>query len=393
MWSELYIKAKIFAVFIGLSILSRTPAFAAYPINGYQAPAQYGQPAQVQQPIQYAQQIQYQQPQAAVPAQSGGQYIPVSQVARYPQAASPGRVTGSLPKVGSSYVNAGRKYYQPEGFDRLSDSGLYVGLSLGYTYSINGGMIAKYMNEDKAWFVPGAFQKAKFKHNSVLPLQISVGAALNNDVRVDFSYLRYSGISYPGTAQTSNGAGGFIDVTVTDGRVSSTATMLNLYYNLDSYTGVLASGSLRPYVGVGLGISINTISDYVVFDKNFYSADGVDENMTYPLGTVTGTSDIYAYHSGGTAEQLAYAVEGGVTTELDGGLKLDFFVRWAYLGKVESSGSIVLSQTEWVSNGSAPINQGGEQQAEYDAVFHYTNWKESGSLNALDMGVRMRIQF
>jgi hypothetical protein len=380
--------------------LAPTDARAAYPAGGYRAPAQYAQPAQYQQPVQYQQQAQYQQPvqyqqqpQVMISAQAGAQYIPANQVSRYPQAATPGRVTGSLPKVGSAYVNAGRKYYQPEGFDRLSDSGLYVGLSIGYTYSITGGMSAEYAGEKDAWFVPGAFQMANFKHNSVLPIQISVGAAINNDVRVDFSYLRYSGISYPNTARSSNGAGGFLDVTVTDGRVSSTATMLNLYYNLDSYTGVLASGLLRPYVGVGLGISTNTISDYLVYDKNFYGESDIDPDLVYNVGVLTGISDVKAYHSGGTSEQIAYAFEGGVTTELEGGLKLDFFVRWAHLGRVESSGSIVVSQTEWLSNGTAPPSQGGEEPGKYDAVFHYTNWKEGGSLTALDMGIRMRIQF
>ncbi|MDR1071274.1 MAG: hypothetical protein LBL21_01365, partial [Rickettsiales bacterium] len=140
MQGNLSIKAKIFAGFMWLPILAPTSAKAAYPIGGYRAPAQYAQPAQYQPQVQYQQPAQYQQPQAAVSAQAGGQYIPTNQIARYPQAATPGRITGSLPKVGSAYVNAGRKYYQPEGFDRLSDSGLYVGLSIGYTYSITGGM-------------------------------------------------------------------------------------------------------------------------------------------------------------------------------------------------------------------------------------------------------------
>jgi opacity protein-like surface antigen len=372
-----------------MSVLASSSLFAAYPVGGYNyRPVVQNQQVQQYQPVV----SQVPQIQQAQQVQQG--YIPVNQVSRMPQAVAPGRVTGTLPKVGNAYVAAGRKYYQPEGFDRLADSGLYVGLSFGYTYSVNGGMFAEYSSQDKSWFVPGAFQTATFTHNTVLPIQISVGAAINNDIRVDFSYLRYSGMSYPGTVQTSDGGGGFINATVTDGRVSSTATMLNLYYNLDSYTGVLASGSLRPYLGIGLGISTNTISDYLVYDKSFYPEPGVYEGDIPPMGTWTATSDIYAYHSGGTAEQLAYAFEGGVTTELEGGLKLDFFARWANMGRVESSGSIVLTQTQWLATGAMPIGQdGSEQPADYKDVLHYTDWKEGGKLTTLDLGIRLRIQF
>jgi hypothetical protein len=206
--------------------------------------------------------------------------------------------------------------------------------------------------------------------------------------------LRYSGISYPNSVNTSDGAGGFFAVQATGGSISSTATMLNIYYNLDTYTGVLAGGSLRPYIGLGLGISTNTISDYLIYDASFYPEPNIDIGAHLPPGVLTAISDIYAYHSGGTTEQLAWAFEGGVTTELEGGLKLDFFLRWANLGRVESSGSIVVSQTEWVSTGVGVIGQdGSEAPALYDSVFHYTNWQEGGALRALDLGVRLRIQF
>lgn len=395
MFRILSVKTKILAAFTGLALCASTSVFAVYPMG-----QQMQYPPTGQQVIYRPQQVIYQQPgntyqqpnvQQYRQVQNNG-YIPTNRVAQMPQAVAPGRITGALPKVGSSYVDAGRKYYNPEGFDRLADSGLYVGLSIGYTYSITGGLSAEYAGQPKAWYVPGAFQEAAFTHESVMPIQISVGAAINNDLRVDFSYLRYSGISYPGTVMTSDGVGGFIAAQATDGRVSSTATMLNLYYNLDSYTGVLASGSLRPYIGVGLGIGMNTISDYLIYDASFYPE--IAEGMPSEMGKLTAISDVYAYHSGGTTEQIAFAIEGGVTTELEGGLKLDFFVRWANLGRVESSGSIVVSQTEWLGTGVGYIGEDtAEEPAGYDSVFHYTNWKESGTLTAVDLGIRMRIQF
>lgn len=300
-------------------------------------------------------------------------------------AAQPTRITGALPHVGTSNTTAGRSYYQPSDYERLADSGLYVGLSVGYTASIIGGMSADYIGEQNSFYVPGAFEEASFHSDTVVPLQLSVGAAINNDVRVDFSYLRYSGLAYPTLVRTSDGMGGLIDATVDGGAITSNTTMLNLYYNVDSYTGYLAGGSMRPYVGIGVGLSLNTVADYVVYDNTFYSEM---DPIGAGAGDLTGISDVYAYHNGGTTEQLAFMLEGGLTTELDGGIKLDFFVRYANLGKVRTSGSIIVSQTEWLGDGA-----GGEYEAPYDSVFHYTNWYESGRLGMVDLGIRMRLQF
>lgn len=300
-------------------------------------------------------------------------------------AAQPTRITGALPRVGSSQTTAGRQYYQPADYDRLADSGLYVGLSVGYAASVMGAMSADYAGEVDAFTVPGAFQDADFDSDSVLPLQISVGAAINNDIRIDFSYLRYSGLAYPKMVQTSDGENGYIEANVEGGAITANTTMLNIYYNIDSFTGYLAGGSLRPYVGAGIGISLNTIADYAVYDNTFYSV--IDPAYAH-AGQLTGFSDIVAYHNGGTTEELAFMLEGGLTTEMQGGIKLDFFVRYANLGNVKNSGSIVLSQIEWLGDGA-----GGEYQAPYDSVLHYTNWYESGRLGLVDVGVRLRLQF
>ena len=300
-------------------------------------------------------------------------------------AAQPTRITGQLPRVGATATNAGRQYYQAADYDRLADSGLYIGLSAAYAMSVSGGMDADYKNEDKAFVVPGAFKTANFQSDSVIPLQVSIGAAINNDIRVDFSYLRYSGLGYASSTQSADGAGGYITTQVSGGAITSNTTMLNVYYNIDSYTGYLAGGALRPYIGAGVGMSLNTIADYVVYDNTFYSE--MDPSAA-GAGDLTGISDIYAYHNGGTTEQLAFSVEAGLTTELEGGIKLDFFVRYANLGKVKTSGSIIVSQTEWLGDGA-----GGEYQAPYDSVFHYTNWYESGRLSAVDLGIRARLQF
>ncbi|MBE6461886.1 MAG: hypothetical protein E7006_03540 [Alphaproteobacteria bacterium] len=362
-------KFSISAVLTGVLLGLPGVAGAAYPMYpAYQQMPQNGQ-------MMYL-------PSANSRVVSGNTYnMPYNSVV----AAQPTRVTGALPRVGSSQTNAGRQYYQPADYDRLADSGLYVGLSVGYSASVIGSISSDYTGEEDAYTVPGAFQAADFKSDTVIPFQVSVGAAINNDIRVDFSYLRYSNLSYPRTVQTSDGAGDYVTAQVDGGAITSNATMLNIYYNIDSFTGYLAGGSLRPYIGAGVGVSLNTIADYVVYDNTFYS---VMEPGAAGAGQLTGISDIYAYHNGGTTEQIAFMLEGGLSTEMEGGIKLDFFVRYANLGKVKTSGSIVLSQIEWLGDGA-----GGEYEAPYDSVFHYTNWYESGRLGMVDMGVRLRLQF
>ena len=364
-------KVSFLAVLAGVLFAVHGRGFAAYPVyTGYQGTNAQGQ-------------VVYLPTNAGVVNSGVASNAVVTTNAV--NAASPTRVTGALPRVGSNSTAAGRQYYEPADFDRLADSGLYVGLSVGYSASISGGMIADYMNEDGGQFVPGAFQEASFNTDTVIPLQLSVGASINNDLRVDFGYLRYSGLAYPSMVQSADGIGGYVDATVDGGAITSNATMLNLYYNIDAYTGYLAGGMLRPYVGVGVGIALNTIADYVVYDGTFYSE--MEPSVAGP-GDITGISDVYAYHNGGTTEQLAFMFEGGLTTELDGGIKIDFFVRYSNLGKVKTSGSIVLSQTQWLGDGA-----GGEYPNPYDSVYHYTNWYESGRLSTIDLGLRLRLQF
>ena len=379
-------KFSVSAALVGVVLGAPCGAGAAYPVySGYQN-ALGNQMAAKGQVMYYpaAAQTGVVANNVVVPNQN--QYV----VANANVAANPSRVTGLLPKVGSNATVAGRQYYQPADFDRLADSGLYVGLSVGYSASVMGSISADYAGYDKAFFVPGAFKAADFAKDTVIPLQLSVGAAINNDVRIDFSYLRYSGLSYPDNVETSTGDGGFATATADGGAITANATMLNVYYNIDSYTGYLAGGSLRPYIGIGAGMSLNTIADYVVSDNNYYYELTDEQLPTVPDGTLSGVSDIIAYHNGGTTEQLAFMLEGGVSTELSGGLKVDFFVRYTNLGKVKTSGSIVMSQTEWLKDSTSATL---ESQAQYDSVYHYTNWYESGRLSMVDVGARLRLQF
>jgi opacity protein-like surface antigen len=376
-------KTKILAALTGLISSLPFVADAAYPVYNPQQLARQGYVINSYQPQLTSPNANITSQQLAAASASNGQPVMYNVAAT-----NPNRVTGTLPRVGSSATNAGRQYYQPADYDRLADSGLYIGVSAAYSMMISGSMSADYANETNAFFAPGSFRKSDFNSDTVIPFQISVGAAINSDIRVDFSFLRYSGLSYADRVQTSQGNGEYADATVSGGAITSNSTMLNVYYNIDSFTGYMAGGSLRPYIGAGVGIALNTIADYVVFDNTFYDeTEGLGPG-SIGAGGLTAISDVYAYHNGGTSEQLAFTLEGGVTTDMHDGLKLDFFVRYAYLGKVKTSGSIVVSQTEWLSDGA-----GDEYEAPYDSVFHYTNWTESGRLSSLDIGARVRLEF
>jgi len=386
-------KTKILAVLTGIMVSAQFGAHAAYPVYNPQQLARQGYVINTY-PQQNTGYVNYQQPQMVgrttnittqqLVAASATNGRPVTTNVG---ATNPNRITGALPRVGSSATNAGRQYYQAADYDRLADSGLYIGLSAGYSTMISGQMSADYAGQENAFFAPGSFRASDIQSDSVIPLQVSVGAAINSDIRVDFSYLRYTGMSYASNVQTSTG-NGFTDATVSGGAITSNATMLNVYYNIDSFTGNVMGGQLRPYVGAGVGLSLNTIADYVVFDNSFYDeTDGFGPG-SIQAGGLTAISDVYGYHNGGTMEQLAFQLEGGVTTTMNDGLKLDFFIRYANLGKVKTSGSVIVSQTEWLSDGA-----GDEYEAPYDSVFHYTNWFESGTLSSLDVGVRLRLEF
>lgn len=377
-------KATFLAVLSGIISSLPLTAGAAYPVYN---PAQLSRQGYVVNPqyvVQPAMQMTGQRTNIMpnqLAAASAAQGRPMV------AATNPNRITGALPRVGSSATNAGRQYYQSSDYDRLAESGLYFGLSAGYSTMVSGSMSADYAGAQDAFLAPGSFRESNIQHDTMIPLQVSVGAAINSDVRVDFSYLRYSGSSYASNVQTSTGDG-FADATVSGGAITSNATMLNVYYNIDSFTGYLAGGSLRPYVGAGVGLSLNTIADYVVFDNHFYDETGGLGPGSVQAGFLTAVSDIYAYHNGGTMEQLAFGLEAGVTTDMKDGLKIDFFIRYTNLGKVKTSGSVVVSQTEWLSDGA-----GDEYEAPYDSVFHYTNWSESGRLANVDVGVRLRLEF
>jgi len=215
--------------------------------------------------------------------------------------------------------------------------GVYVAAAIGQALNIGGGMTADAAYKLNTGLPADMFPRTNFQNNGVRPIQFSIGKAINNDFRVEVSYLNYHRIFMPYD---------FGDQP--DG--SSDVAMLNVYHNLDSYIGSFLYGKLRPYVGAGVGMSFNAMSGFSHYDSTFY-------------GTRLAS---------GTTQSLAYALEAGVTSELNNGLSFDFFVRWANLGSVVAVGDIYIVGP---------------------TVGDWHDWQELGTLHVLDMGVRLRLQF
>lgn len=344
--------------------------------SGYSTSAQYGSP--VYSPVVGTNSI------------TPTQYQTVSQIN------SSNRSSGTY----NPYSNrAGAKYYSAQSFDKLVDSGVYLGLSVAY-----GTPTGKMKSDYDDPFIPGASESSKLDKSTFMPLGVSIGAAVNNDVRLDFSYTRYSGLSYPDNVKFNDAYRQIVNLAADGGKITAQATMLNLYYSLESYTGNLFGGKLVPYIGVGLGISVNTIADYTVSYRADYALSGgipIGTNSEYTADTAIW--DMTAYHAGGTTENFAYAGELGLTASMSGGLMVDFFVRYADLGKVESSGTVFESDLEqYFSSGTDAANilfdesafiAEGYTDGAYTSNYIYSDNKESADLTSVDVGVRLRVQF
>ena len=254
----------------------------------------------------------------------------------------------------------------------------YAGFSLGYVASLSGGMTADYIDQQDSWIVPGSFDKSVFQiDKKSVPIQFSVGARIIETLSIAISYTDYSGISMPELVSTAtggrNGFDGYFPFHETGGKVSGDAVMLNTYYNLEHLTGRFIGGKISPYIGAGIGLGTNEISDYVVYDDGVYDVDEYGN----------GSGNINATHFGGkTQNNLVYMFEAGGTTKLFDRVLLDLFIRWTSFGQVKTNGEVLLTQTVWEN--SAPV---------YDETLRYDDKRESGTLNITDVGVRLKFLF
>jgi opacity protein-like surface antigen len=245
---------------------------------------------------------------------------------------------------------------------------------------------------------PGSFQQSDFKTNESSAVQFLFGTSMNENLRFDVSYTHYFDISMtmdskgpiPLDPLVTGHTGGYRFSTSNDTpSISSNAMLLSAYYNfLDSLVGRL---KLRPYVGAGIGMASNTISDYVVYDAGAYIIPSL-LGTTPSVGTVVGLTDLYARHKGGTVTNFAYAFELGITANLTNRVVLDIFGRWMNLGDVESNG-IVVTHGNLVGGGTVVTPGTGHGSYSGTSDSYFPEWGESGTLSVLDIGARLRWMF
>ena len=219
--------------------------------------------------------------------------------------------------------------------------GVYVGFGIARTVNVGGGMTSEYGLQSS---MVGEFQPTPFQNNNGESIQFSAGKAINDNLRLEVSYMRHSGISTSGIEGWSDSVGD----------ISSNTTMLNVYYNIDDFIGRFWKGMFRPYVGAGIGVARNGASNWI----SARSEDGRGR------------------HIGEETRSFAYSIEGGATSELGPNLELDIFTRWTNLGRVASAGN---SGYDEIVGGTVSHNR--------------VTWRERGSLSVLDVGIRLRLKY
>ena len=112
------IKSKISAVLTGVLLVLPCVAGAAYPVyQNYRG----AQPmVQGVQPMVQGGYMPAANNRMVQPAVVNNGMVMYPQYANNVVAAQPTRITGALPRVGSSQTTAGRQYYQPADYDRLA---------------------------------------------------------------------------------------------------------------------------------------------------------------------------------------------------------------------------------------------------------------------------------
>ena len=267
---------------------------------------------------------------------------------------------------------------------------MYAAVAASRVMSINGGMSAYNSWQPGLDTPPGTFQQANFQADHVTPLQFSIGKAVTSNLRVDASYTRYGAVSVLDHAAFSALGNNF---TSGGGDVSSDAMMLNFYYSLDRLTGRFLYDRLSLYVGAGAGMARNEIADYYISDMTRTPGPGSwGPGTTPPAGTLIAENGPLTQHPGATTRDFAYMFEGGVTLDLDRGMELDFFMRWANLGRVQTSGTITTVIQDTVATG-LPYGANNWQQTVVVDAENYYGWQAGGIMQILDMGVRLRIGF
>ncbi len=272
----------------------------------------------------------------------------------------------------------------------FADSGLYMfaGFSMGTTSS---GLNSEKPTFDGDFYLGGS--DASSSMGDVNGLTFGVGRVMSNTLSVEFTYSQYSGMNYgdyasiyyPEYIEDTDLDGNplpeediYIEEAYVDdftfevldgGEISSEFIGIGLKYNLENMFGTVL-GMFKPYLGVHIGITQNTIDDYTISDP-FTTYGGnvsvfagevttemiedvwidADNNENSALKTgykeIIETSDLNYRILGSTTQSFGAGIEIGATMLLGGNLEMDIFYKYNTFGTIETSGSSLLSYYEF----------------------------------------------
>ena len=138
-----------------------------------------------------------------------------------------------------------------------------------------------------------------------------IGYQFLNWLRVDATVDHRAGAKFTGTRANPDYAIGYFGERAD---IESTTLLLNAYLDLGSWSGI------TPYLGAGIGISGNRITNYV---REAFVMPG-----PAPAGSV-----LLGPH---TSVNLAWALMGGVAVDLGSGFALDVGYRYLHFGDVRT---------------------------------------------------------
>ncbi len=144
-------------------------------------------------------------------------------------------------------------------------------------------------------------------------VEIALGARLSPLWRADISLAERSGLDYRGNAN-------FLRVGLRQpvtGKAETTTALLNFYLDLATLTGLHGS-TIRPYLGVGAGVSRNRLG---TMNFSFPENSGRHQTTLTPRGERT---------------EFAYALMLGAEMALSRQLFIDAAVRYTNLGEIGS---------------------------------------------------------
>ena len=356
--------------------------------------------------------------------------------------AQPMRRMDSIPLYGK---NKSAYFYgqQPQDEGMFAGGGLYV-FGLISTGATQGGVNM----ERPQHLVPYIGSDSNTDMGEATGYSIGFGRVLSSTLAVEFSYTDFSGMSYGYSSKVLSQRESYVDEDtgetvyepfvyegfdiIEGGGIDSKFVSVGFQYKLGNMFGTLLGGMIKPYVGLHVGYSMNTLGTYSFTDKGGYTdgdsmevdddedgvpdltfngycsaADDICEQINYIDGTIT--------YEGKTTRTFGYALEAGLTMALDANLELDFFYKRNVLGKVQNSGNMFSTYYEqvidWYDNDdgtgfanvceagySAGVTSAGYPICEivYPEVVIDTltpRVVESGKVNINQFGVKLRYLF